>query len=166
MATTEAVASMSWWAMLDSNQRPLPCEGSTLPLSQSPSAQKEYYQSPHARAMTNFRSNDNIFRVNAVIHPTLGVQRSHLRKRSGGDGFRLWWCDAREVRVHGAFPSAAARGSPWRRDGWIVATGSPQKGLLRGILPAPFAHNGTRHSVRFPPFTTFRVLCRLLRAHN
>ena len=28
--------SQSWWAMLDLNQRPLPCEGSALPLSQSP----------------------------------------------------------------------------------------------------------------------------------
>ena len=25
-----------WWAMLDSNQRPHPCEGCALPLSQSP----------------------------------------------------------------------------------------------------------------------------------
>jgi hypothetical protein len=24
---------LSWWAMLGSNQRPLPCEGSALPLS-------------------------------------------------------------------------------------------------------------------------------------
>ena len=26
-------AYCSWWAMLGSNQRPLPCEGSALPLS-------------------------------------------------------------------------------------------------------------------------------------
>lgn len=29
---------ISWWAMLDSNQRPHPCEGCALPLSQSPLA--------------------------------------------------------------------------------------------------------------------------------
>ena len=27
---------LKWWAMLDSNQRPHPCEGCALPLSQSP----------------------------------------------------------------------------------------------------------------------------------
>jgi hypothetical protein len=32
------------WAMLGSNQRPLPCEGSALPLSQSPVQRREDYQ--------------------------------------------------------------------------------------------------------------------------
>ena len=33
-----------WWAMLGSNQRPLPCEGSALPLSYAPTLPKNEYR--------------------------------------------------------------------------------------------------------------------------
>ena len=55
MTASHALSQLSyipekWWAMLDSNQRPHPCEGCALPLSQSPIsvhrlAQRESYTS-------------------------------------------------------------------------------------------------------------------------